>query len=150
MPAAHAERAGCLRPALSCGRRVLPVPREAQPPAAGWSAAGARSTMEEMDGPISPLHRHSVAPHSRSRPSCGRGGPRPPVAAGGREVTGALGSGAPLQARPSPPAPPPCPAPARVLPARHLPGLDGLRMVSVLLVVFYHFGLRGVPGGHGV
>ncbi len=32
----------------------------------------------------------------------------------------------------------------------HLPGLDGLRMVSVFLVVFYHFGFQAVPGGHGV
>ncbi len=35
-------------------------------------------------------------------------------------------------------------------PTAHLPGLDGLRMVSVLLVVVYHFGFLSVPGGHGV
>jgi len=31
-----------------------------------------------------------------------------------------------------------------------LPGLDGLRMVAVFLVVLYHFGFQFVPGGHGV
>jgi peptidoglycan/LPS O-acetylase OafA/YrhL len=32
----------------------------------------------------------------------------------------------------------------------HLPGLDGLRMVAVFTVVFYHLGFQGSPGGHGV
>jgi len=32
----------------------------------------------------------------------------------------------------------------------HLPALDGLRMVAVLLVVLYHFGFQSIPGGHGV
>jgi peptidoglycan/LPS O-acetylase OafA/YrhL len=33
---------------------------------------------------------------------------------------------------------------------RHLPALDGIRMVAVFLVILFHFGLRGVPGAHGV
>jgi peptidoglycan/LPS O-acetylase OafA/YrhL len=32
----------------------------------------------------------------------------------------------------------------------HLPGLDGLRMVAVFLLVFYHLGFQAIPGGHGV
>lgn len=32
----------------------------------------------------------------------------------------------------------------------HLPGLDGLRMVAVMLVALFHFGFPAVPGSHGV
>jgi peptidoglycan/LPS O-acetylase OafA/YrhL len=42
------------------------------------------------------------------------------------------------------------PALREALSRSHAPGLDGLRMVAVLLVVFYHFGFQWVPGGHGV
>lgn len=31
-----------------------------------------------------------------------------------------------------------------------LPGLDGMRMIAVFLVVTYHFGFQAVPGSHGV
>jgi len=33
---------------------------------------------------------------------------------------------------------------------RHLPGLDGLRAVSVFVVIIYHFGINAVPGDLGV
>jgi peptidoglycan/LPS O-acetylase OafA/YrhL len=33
---------------------------------------------------------------------------------------------------------------------RHLPGLDGLRAVSVFVVIVYHFGINAVPGDLGV
>ncbi|HEX9445176.1 MAG TPA: acyltransferase, partial [Candidatus Binatia bacterium] len=53
----------------------------------------------------------------------------------------------PLPGRPSRALPP---ALREGLSAAHLPGLDGLRMVAVFLVVFYHFGFEWSPGGHGV
>ncbi|HEY4660041.1 MAG TPA: acyltransferase family protein, partial [Terriglobales bacterium] len=31
-----------------------------------------------------------------------------------------------------------------------MPSLDGIRAVAVALVVFYHLGIPGVPGGMGV
>jgi peptidoglycan/LPS O-acetylase OafA/YrhL len=43
------------------------------------------------------------------------------------------------------------PAPLAVgLQKSHLPSLDGIRAVAVALVVFYHLGIPGVPGGMGV
>src|SRR5215813_14177109 len=33
---------------------------------------------------------------------------------------------------------------------RHLPGLDGLRAISVFVVIVYHFGINAVPGDLGV
>lgn len=42
------------------------------------------------------------------------------------------------------------PALRAALSRSHLSGLDGLRMVAALLVVFYHLGWEWVPGGHGV
>src|SRR5437660_715748 len=32
----------------------------------------------------------------------------------------------------------------------HLPSLDGIRAIAVCLVVLYHLGIPGVPGGMGV
>jgi peptidoglycan/LPS O-acetylase OafA/YrhL len=37
-----------------------------------------------------------------------------------------------------------------VLRRSHLPALDGIRAISVLLVMAYHFGVKGVPAGLGV
>src|ERR1043166_1793047 len=54
------------------------------------------------------------------------------------------------QPLPPPPSSPPTSALRRSLSGGHLPALDGLRMVAVLLVVLYHFGFQAVPGGHGV
>jgi peptidoglycan/LPS O-acetylase OafA/YrhL len=46
---------------------------------------------------------------------------------------------------------PPLPAPlAAGLQKSHLPSLDGIRAIAVALVVFYHLGIPGVPGGMGV
>ena len=43
------------------------------------------------------------------------------------------------------------PAPlAGGLQKNHLPSLDGIRAIAVLLVVFYHLNIPGVPGGMGV
>ncbi len=33
---------------------------------------------------------------------------------------------------------------------KQIPGLDGVRMIAVFLVMLYHFGIPYVPGGHGV
>jgi peptidoglycan/LPS O-acetylase OafA/YrhL len=33
---------------------------------------------------------------------------------------------------------------------KQIPGLDGVRMIAVFLVILYHFGFSFVPGGHGV
>jgi len=46
---------------------------------------------------------------------------------------------------------PPLPVPlATGLQKSHLPSLDGIRAVAVALVVFYHLGIPGIPGGMGV
>src|SRR5438105_3314001 len=55
-----------------------------------------------------------------------------------------------LQTEQSPAATSPPSTLGRSLSARHLPALDGLRMVSAFLVVLYHSGFEHVPGGHGV
>ena len=33
---------------------------------------------------------------------------------------------------------------------RQIPGLDALRAFAVLMVMAYHFGFTGIPGGYGV
>jgi peptidoglycan/LPS O-acetylase OafA/YrhL len=33
---------------------------------------------------------------------------------------------------------------------KNIPGLDGVRALSVTLVILYHFGFSSIPGGHGV
>ena len=38
----------------------------------------------------------------------------------------------------------------QVLGGSHLPALDGIRAISVMLVIAFHFGIAGVPAGLGV
>ena len=77
------------------------------------------------------------------------------------QTPGGIGLGAPVPARPAPllfsPVPPAHPSPTDAAPASpdssragsrgYLPGLDGLRAISVIAVLLYHADLTWIPGG---